>query len=137
MNCPTHEQLRQAALGLLADDALDAIEQHFTDCAACETVVGHLSATDPLVESLRRQPLVDTEKPPSTEMDSLIDRMRAVVTRVRQDATATGSNIDPTVDLADPHRTVPRASDDQAAREPFPCLAAPQSGDEIGRLGGY
>jgi serine/threonine protein kinase/tetratricopeptide (TPR) repeat protein len=132
--CPSPEELRELALGLLSEAASEARAAHVEQCSACLAALRNLQVQDPLLDALA-QPTASQARQDDQEIQTLLDRLRAVPVLHMVSATCvspgetSSSNAGPT---PAPGRGA-AANDFSLAA----LLAAPQRPDELGRLGPY
>ncbi|MGH7194169.1 MAG: hypothetical protein ACREJM_11675 [Candidatus Saccharimonadales bacterium] len=101
--CPSRHDLELALTGQLPDHELSAFEEHFLTCPTCISAAATVGAADPLAQSLARQPAVDAELSRQGQpIDSLIARMREVVSHALHPTLATSDFSQPTPPPAAP-----------------------------------
>jgi WD40 repeat protein len=72
--CPSREELRQLALGLLPDPAAEAYAAHLERCPSCQAALKHLPLSDPLLDAVARVK-APTESRDIPAVQGLIDRL--------------------------------------------------------------
>ena len=137
--CPATDDLERLATGLISDEAAAPIERHLLECPACVERMGAVEADDTLLNALKAQSTVK-EHPAERS-----DEFRRLVSRLGEMSPVTLSTQLDLTNLPLPlgegrgegglHQDGARDADPRPIN--FAFLAAAQSPDEIGRLGGY
>ena len=63
-SCPSVEQLKQLAVGLLPDPPAGSLEEHLLECDACVQQTAQFQQTDTLISAIKNAGLVHAEQSP-------------------------------------------------------------------------
>ena len=128
-SCPSVEQLKQLAVGLLPDPPAGSLEEHLLECDACVQQTAQFQQTDTLISAIKNAGLVHAEQSPD-ELARL-ERLMTSLSGLR------GAPSDATI-LSNPLRSQAATNlADDVTRELSSVWRAPESDDELGRIGGY
>jgi hypothetical protein len=126
--CPNVDDLERLAIGVIGDEAAEPIERHLLECPSCVERVAGIQANDTLLDALRAQSTVkDDPAEQSDEFHRLVLRLGELSPPTLSSQLDATSGVQP-VGNAEMASVVPVS---------FAFVAAAQSPDEIGRLGGY
>jgi len=127
--CLDDEGLGRFLLGRLPENEAAEVSRHLAGCRRCLGAAGQVAAVDPLVEAMRAQS-VPTDGPDDERVEPLVGRIRDLLGSLPTGGASpatTGGVATSAIEVPDPGLG--------ADRDDF--LAAPESPDEIGRLGPY
>ena len=128
-SCPSVEQLKQLAVGLLPDPPAGSLEEHLLECDACVQQTAQFQQTDTLISAIKNAGLVHAEQSPD-ELARL-ERLMTSLSGLR------GAPSDATI-LSNPLRSQAATNlADDVTRELSSVWRAPERDDELGRIGGY
>jgi len=137
--CPSDEELKQLANGMIPDSCAGELEQHLLDCEPCAESTLNFAKDDTLIASMRRvgsesKPVV-VENPgivATTSQDSaslrtirLIEKLHDLPSTVPIDKS--GATV----------LTLNHEADEKPCADWSRCFAPPESADELGRLNGF
>ena len=153
--CPSVDELRRLALGLVEGDAFDSLEHHVLGCQGCVETISALDASDTLVQAVQSQPEVTRQLAP---FEALIAACAASSRRFaalsgEEPTSATASADEPTSayeatrpiaggaateqPTAEYSANAAASPPDDPEAECYDFLARSQAADELGRLAGY
>lgn len=133
--CPGAELLRSYLLGATSEDQAVSLEKHLESCTRCQGSLQTVQAEDGLVLGLRAQ----RNKPRFS--NPLLEKLRLDLRQLRPPVRADPPSATMASAISLSVTPAPAASNSEALptslENPYPFLSAPQTADELGRLGGY
>ena len=127
--CPSVEQLKQLAVGLLPDPPAASLEEHLLGCDACAQQTAQLHHADTLLSAMKQAGQAHAERSP--EELARLERLMSSLSGLR------GVQVEATVLSNPPGSHEATSLTDEVTRELSAVWRAPESTDELGRIGGY
>jgi WD40 repeat protein len=91
--CPSREELRQLALGLLPDDDAETCATHVEGCASCQAALQQVPVSDPLLDAVARVK-APREADDASEVREFADRLGRPAAELPTTQTALGEQDD-------------------------------------------